>query len=174
VTEKKPRGAPKDNMNARTHGLYIVKRAVKEVGLKAIDGRSAVGRALSQWRSDLVRDLGGEDTISTQQQALVGLAVKSKLLLDSIDAWLLQQPSLVNKRKRTLLPVVRERQQLADGLARYLGQLGLEKRVKVKTLAEILAGDDEGNDVEADEGNDHGGDHGGGGGGDPREPDDSS
>lgn len=135
------------------HGLYTVKRAVKEVGLKAVDGRSAVGRALSQWRADLIRDLGGKDSISTQQEALVDLAVKSKLLLDSVDVWLLQQLSLVNKRKKSLLPVVRERQQLADGLARYLGQLGLEKRVKVKTLAEILAGDD-GDEDQGDGGGD--------------------
>jgi len=52
------------------------------------------------------------------------------VLLDSIDAWLLTQPSLVNARKRALLPVVRERQALADALARYLGMLGLERRAK--------------------------------------------
>jgi len=138
-------GAPRGNGNARTHALFSMKRLLKERGMAAIDGRSAVGRALSQWRSDLVRDLGGEDTISTQQQALVGLAVKSKLLLDSVDTWLLTQPCLVNRRKKSLLPVVRERQQLADGLARYLTTLGLEKRVKTLTLAELLAqGDSQG------------------------------
>jgi hypothetical protein len=49
-------------------------------------------------------------------------------MLDSIDAWILTQPSLVNKRNRSLLPVVRERTQLADALARYLGMLGLSRR----------------------------------------------
>jgi hypothetical protein len=68
------------------------------------------------------------------------LAVKSKLLLDSIDAWLLVQPSLINKRTRTLLPVVRERQALADALARYLGQLGLHRRTPAApSLTEYLA-----------------------------------
>ena len=56
--------------------------------------------------------------------------MKSKLLLDSIDVWLLTQPSLINQRKRSLLPVVKERQALADGLARYLTILGLARRVK--------------------------------------------
>jgi hypothetical protein len=47
---------------------------------------------------------------------------------------------LVNARKRTLLPVVRERQALADALARYLAQLGLERRAKpVADLATYLA-----------------------------------
>jgi hypothetical protein len=78
--------------------------------------------------------------VSTQQAAVINLAVKTRLLLDSIDAWLLVQPSLVNARKRALLPVVKERQSLADALARYMGQLGLERRAKpVADLATYLA-----------------------------------
>jgi hypothetical protein len=38
-----------------------------------------------------------------------------------------------------LLPVVRERQQLADGLARYLGQLGLERKEKEMDVASLIA-----------------------------------
>jgi hypothetical protein len=76
----------------------------------------------------LIADLGGEDNVSVQQSALIDLTVKSKLLLDSIDAWLLTQPTLINKRKKALLPVVLQRQQLADGFARYLSQLGLDTK----------------------------------------------
>ena len=107
------------------HGLTTLKRAINGVGNRVIDHRTVTGRALAKWRSDLIADLGGD--VSTQQSALIDLAVKSKLLLDSIDAWLLTQRSLVNARKKALLPVVRERQQLADGLARYLSLLGLER-----------------------------------------------
>ena len=65
--------------------------------------------------------------------------MRQKLLLESVDAWLLIQPSLVNGRKRALLPVVRERQGLADSLARYLAQLGLERRAKpVPSLDDYL------------------------------------
>jgi hypothetical protein len=86
-----------------------------------------------------VADLGGVDIISTQQQAVVDLAVKTKLILDSIDAWLLAQPTLINARKRSLLPAVRERGQLADSLLRLLLALGLERRArKVPDLAEYL------------------------------------
>ena len=115
------------------HGLTILKRAVNGLGNRLIDRRTATGKALTKWRADLVADLGGD--ISTQQSALVDLAVKSKLLLDSIDVWLLVQPSLINSRKRSLLPVVKERQALADALARYLAQLGLERRTKQVSLA---------------------------------------
>ena len=51
------------------------------------------------------------------------------------------QKTLVNARRKSLFPVVLQRQQLADGLAKYLNQLGLERRHKVKTLHEILTND---------------------------------
>jgi hypothetical protein len=76
--------------------------------------------------------------ISAQQRAIIDLAVKNKLILDSTDRWIFQQPSLIDKRKRALLPVVRERQALANGLAEYMDRLGLERRHKVKSLKELL------------------------------------
>lgn len=121
-------------------GLAALKDAVRVLGKRAIDRRTTVGKALAGWRDELIGDLGGDAAISTQQRALVDLVVRTKLMLDSIDAWLLRQPSLVNARKRALLPVVRERTQLADAIARYLAALGLERRAKpVTPLHEYLA-----------------------------------
>jgi hypothetical protein len=136
-------GAPKGNGNARKHGLNTMRNALTQLGSRAIDGRSALSYALKKWRRELVADLGGEESISSQQSALIDLAVKSKLILDSIDAWVLTQPSLINARKRSLIPVVQQRQALADGLARYLAQLGLERRKPIKTVSELLNGHDE-------------------------------
>jgi len=49
------------------------------------------------------------------------------------------QKSLVNHRKRVVYPAVLQRQQLADALARYMTQLGLEKRSKtVATIGEYI------------------------------------
>jgi hypothetical protein len=105
-----------------------------------IDKRTAVGRALADWRQELVRDLGGPETVSTQQLAVIDLAVRTKLLLDSIDAWLLMQPTLVHHRRRALLPVVVQRQSLANALAHYLSLLGLERRPpKTVSLTDYLA-----------------------------------
>ena len=112
------------------HGLNTLKKAVRTLGGRAIDKRTAVGRALEDWRHGLIEDLGGIPATSTQQRQLIDLSVKTKLILDSIDAWLVRQPSLVNVRKRTVLPVVLQRQQLADSLARLMAQLGLEKRAR--------------------------------------------
>jgi hypothetical protein len=98
------------------HGLTTLRRTVEAIGGRMLDGRTTLAKQLAAWKVDLVRDLGGD--VSTQQAAIVDLAVRTKLLLDSIDAWLLVQPSLVNARKpacptapcRLELPVLRRRQ----------------------------------------------------------------
>jgi hypothetical protein len=129
----------KPNPRNTQHGLTLMKRALKEHGTRAIDRRTSLGKALDRWQDELVSDLGGSQQVSTQQRAIVTLAVRTKLLLESIDAWLLQQPTLVNARKRTVLPVVLQRQQLADALAKYMTQLGLERKAKqLPTLSEYL------------------------------------
>ena len=102
--------------------------------------RATAAKALVQWRQDLIKDLGGD--VSTQEDAIVSLAVKTKLLLDSIDVWLLQQPTLIIKKKRAIIPAVAQRQTLADALARYMSMLGLERKSKLTSLSEILARDD--------------------------------
>jgi hypothetical protein len=97
------------------------------------------GGPLEHWRHSFLSDLGGIEQTSTQQRQLIDLAVKTKLLLDSIDSWLVKQPSLVNHRKWALLPVVLQRQQFADALARYMTQLGLERKAKrVLSLSDYL------------------------------------
>ena len=99
----------------RAPALTTLRRTVEAIGGRLLDGRTTLAKQLAAWKADLVRDLGGD--VSTQQAAVIDLAVRTRLLLDSIDTWLLTQPSLVNARKRALVPVVRERQALADALA---------------------------------------------------------
>ena len=123
------------------HGLNALKARVKVRGLMAIDRRTAAARALLAWRDELLADLGGREAVSAQQMALVEVATRTKLYVDSLDTWLMEQSSLVNARKRAVLPVLRERTQLADALARYLVQLGLERRQPpTLTLEAYLSG----------------------------------
>ena len=88
------------------HGLNALKARVKVRGLQAIDRRTVAARALIAWREELVSDLGGEETISAQQRALVDLATRTRLYVESLDGWLLGQKSLVNARKRSVHPVL--------------------------------------------------------------------
>jgi len=64
-------------------------------------------KALNAWRTEIIRDLGGMQELTAQKLAIVDLAAKQKLLLDSVDAWLLRQPSLVDEEKKAVLPVLR-------------------------------------------------------------------
>ncbi len=122
------------------HGLTIMKEAFKQLGARALDNRTSVALALKRWRAEIITSLGGEENVSAQRKTILDFAVRTKLMLDSVDAWLLTQGSLVNKRNRCLYPVVLQRQQLADALARYLTQIGLEKQAKrVPTLQDYLA-----------------------------------
>jgi hypothetical protein len=77
--------------------------------------------------------------LSTQQRALVEVAVRDRLLLESIDSWLLAQPKLVNHRKRELYRAVTERMRVAEGYQRRLQALGLERRARpVPSITEYL------------------------------------
>jgi hypothetical protein len=137
-------GAPLGNGNGRTHGLKSLKKAWSKLGNRMLDGRSQASVALRKWRAEIVEDLGGSDNMSAQKETIVDLACRSRLILHSVDTWLFEQESLVyrsKKRLATVLPVVMQRQQLADSLAQYMKMLGLERRHKVKTLNEILQHD---------------------------------
>jgi len=122
-------------------GVHTLKRAVLTLGSRALPSKStALGRALHEWRVALIADLGGEDTVSTQQLALVEMAVRTKLLVDSVDSYVLSMPSPVNRQRRSLFPVVRERQALVGQLQSILRDLGLERRSKDATdIAGLLA-----------------------------------
>jgi len=122
------------------HGLHALRTKVKVAGLAALDGRTAAAQALLEWRRDLIADLGGDAAISAQQRALVELATRTRLYVDHVDAFLMAQRTLVHAKRKAVLPVLRERQALADSLTRILSQLGLERRPRpVKSLTEYLA-----------------------------------
>ncbi len=137
-----PRKSPKSRRVYQKHGLYALKSAIKGANGQGdwLKSLGDVGVTLKAWKDALIADLGGEDAVSTQERAVVDMAVRTHLMLESVDRWLLQQPSLVNKSRRQLFPVVLQRQQLADALTRYMTTLGLERRSRpVKSLASHVA-----------------------------------
>ncbi|WP_447979025.1 hypothetical protein [Candidatus Nitrospira bockiana] len=124
------------------HGLHALESALKTVSTEEnwVKDLGEVGQALQAWREAIIQDLGGEENISAMERSIVELATKTHLLLSSIDRFLLQQDSLIHKTKRQLFPVVVQRQQLADSLARYMNQLGLKRRPKpTSSLGDYLA-----------------------------------
>jgi hypothetical protein len=111
-------------------GIHTLKRRVKVRGLMAIDKRTKGAQELLDWRAQLYADLGGEAEVTAAQRALIESAARTLLFIGTVDAWLLEQPTLVNRRNRAVWPALRERQQLVDSLTRILGVLGLERRAK--------------------------------------------
>jgi hypothetical protein len=99
-------------------------------GMEALDKRTQVARGLLQWRSEIITSLGGEDALSPQRMALVDLAARTKALVDHCDGYLLTLPSVINKRRKSLIPLVSQRQSLSESLARILAQLGLDRVAK--------------------------------------------
>jgi hypothetical protein len=60
--------------------------------------------------------------------------------VDSVDAYVLAMPSPVNRQRRCLHPVVRERASLVNQLQSILRDLGLERRAQpVPDLTSYLA-----------------------------------
>ena len=109
------------------HGLNAVKTRVALRGWAAIDMRTVAAREMLSFRDELVAALGGDTELSPQRRKLVDLAARASLYLDHIDAWLVEQQALINRRSRSVLPVLLQRQTLAEHLARLLDKLGLDR-----------------------------------------------
>jgi len=102
--------------------------------------RTVAAREMLAFRDELIAALGGDTEVSPQQRKLVDLAARASLYLDHLDAWLAGQQTLVNRRSRSVLPVLLQRQSIAEHLARLLDRLGLDRALaKAPTLATIRA-----------------------------------
>jgi hypothetical protein len=112
------------------HGFSALKRRVAIKGLDAFDLRSAAARRMISWRDELVAALGGQENVTPQEYALLEMLIKTRLLLEHIDGYILGLDSLVNRKKHSLKPIVRERLTLVDTCSRLLSQLGLKRREK--------------------------------------------
>ena len=125
---------PKQRRAARDgrikHGTHALQTAVKAFGSEGwLDALGPDGELLRAWRDDLVADLGGEAAITTQERTIVDMAVRTLLILEHIDRYMLSKQVIVNKGKHTLFPVAVLRLKYSDSLARYMSQLGLERRM---------------------------------------------
>jgi hypothetical protein len=136
---------PSDSTKKRAyvqHGHYALSKALKTIGNQDgwVENLGDVGEALKAWKAAIIEDLGGEAEVSAMELSVIELACKTYLLLASVDRFLLEQTSLVNKSKRQLFPIVLQRQALADALSAYMKQLGMKKKRKPPaSLTDYLA-----------------------------------
>ncbi len=120
------------------HGRNAAMVRVRLAGFRSVDRRMVAARTAMAWRSELLADLGGEESLTAARMALAESATRTWLCVQAIDAWLLGQTSLVNARRKGVHPVVKERLVLVESLQRTLVALGLERaQPKAPTLEEI-------------------------------------
>jgi hypothetical protein len=131
------------------HGQGIVSRALPHLMARVIDPHlpteslSPVERAARDWRQQVLDDLGGLDAVPATKRALLDAATGSMILLASLDAYVFElagQGGLTNRKHRRVFPVVLDRMRVADGLARQLQALGLDRVERPPVdLAQYLA-----------------------------------
>ena len=82
----------KGNTNSQKHGLYAVKAALKEFGSRGLTAERPWVWPLYEWRADIVRDMGGEESVSAQQAAVLRRRQKYRKTRDtvSLTRWLLE------------------------------------------------------------------------------------
>src|SRR5439155_25365314 len=85
----------KSNKNARKHGHWALKAALKGIDLRAIDRRTVLGSELARRREQMFADAGGREVISEVKADLIEKYLRSVIFIESIDAYLFQQSSLV-------------------------------------------------------------------------------
>jgi hypothetical protein len=78
--------------------------------------------------------------LSPQKRLLVDDAARTAALLKHVDAYLFGRDSVVDARRRALIPATKERLALADHLRGVLKDLGLDRvPARVPTLESIRA-----------------------------------
>jgi hypothetical protein len=117
----------------RSKKPLIGRRSVRDVS--EMDARYAPVKNVKQWKTKLVEALGGEAAITPQKSLLVDAAARSALFIADVDAYLLET-GVVNRRRRSTVPALAQRETLVTNMLRLLTALGLE-RVEADPLAEL-------------------------------------
>lgn len=138
---KPPRSRLKGRRAYRKSGFHRMNTAMSQRGLSALDGRSAIARAVRDWRAAVASDLGGQDVLSQAQRTLLDVAAQDVVLLSVADTWLRENASgIINRRRRAFVPLVEQRLRVASHLAGLLETLGLKRVAKpVPSLGEYLS-----------------------------------
>lgn len=118
------------------HGAWSLKRALNTGRL---DMRSEAGQAVKRLRAQLVADLGGADTLSTQERLLVDRIVKKVLIVEALETYALRRKSLFKRNGELIGCLGRHYLAYSEALRRDLLAVGLQRRAKdVPNLSDYL------------------------------------
>lgn len=123
------------------HGLSTLKRAVKELGARALDGRTTLAKELDAERQDLIHALGGANDVSPQELALINMIAQKRIRRKPATIWaLLNREKLFDRRKRALCPLALQLETLEEAEARLLEKLGLKLSGDYAGLVRLVCG----------------------------------
>src|SRR5215468_10499531 len=134
-------GAPSGNKNAETHGYYRRKIKLEAGSFEDLNFSSSGGEQLPKRFIELLNHCGGEHLVSAVRRRIIERVVFTEYQLDCLDLYLVELGQrIVNRRKRTSIPIVRERDALVSMLRKLYDQIGLDPTMPpIPTLAECMA-----------------------------------
>jgi hypothetical protein len=119
---------PREASRRSRAGLRAVHSRVMLKGLSAVNRRTKAAREIVKWRAELLADLGGEARLTAAQRTRVETLVRTKLILEHVDAELLEHESLFARKRgrlrKDVRPLLDLRQRMADSLERGLAAVG--------------------------------------------------
>jgi hypothetical protein len=144
-----PGRPPRKTRPYHRSGRHVVKKALPYLLARVAnptipeDALSPVELAARAWRQEVIEDLGGAAAVPATKAALLDAVTGTKVILDSLDRYVFElatEDGLVSRKYRRAFAVVLDRMRVADGLARQLQALGLERAApSVPDLATYLA-----------------------------------
>lgn len=117
------------------HGAWTLKRAIDN---KRLDMRSEAGQAVKRLRAQLETDLGGADSLSTQERLLVDRIVKKTLIIETLEIYALGRKTIFKRNGELIGALGRHYLSFAAELRRDLQTLGMKRRSKEIGLHDLL------------------------------------
>ena len=132
-----PESKPKRTRAYQKSGMYGARRALREAGIKAVDRRTKLGRALREAGAELADHLGTEPSV-TQARSIEAVLVCDVLVSAGMVA--IEELGPVDRRKRTFRPIVRDLLAIMAQRRALCADLGWKRAAReTPTLAGYLA-----------------------------------
>jgi hypothetical protein len=130
-------GAPKGNRNSAKSGHYALEKSLKRDGFSVLTRRQR--ETVAEWRRNIEADAGGREQLSQLKQFQLERLLVTEVLIQSLDSWLLQQKSIINRRKKSAIPLLEQRSRLAETSLKLCAAIGLQRQSReVPSLSEYL------------------------------------
>ena len=133
-------GAQPGNSNALKSGRFRRRRLLAALDWRTqLDRRSALFLELQSAYERLAAGVGGLEVLSPQKLSLLPTCAQLWLELDTLNHYIAKNGNLIDRRKKTLRPIVHDRNKQAMTLKVLLEVIGFDRSPKpVESLASYM------------------------------------